>query len=309
MNQANTAPAENDRFFDDLFAALPALAPHHMRTSAAYRLLAGAARHHVAATFSGTDDTAHPFGPFGPLRFPYHSMGNVDSLDLFGLDELIILAFYWQNRGRYRRVADLGANIGLHSIALHRCGFETTCFEPDPDTHSLLAANLARNDAAVTANQAAVSVEAGQCEFVRVNGNRTGSHLAGAKNKPYGDLERFPVTLSAFGPIAEWADLMKIDVEGHEAVLIESTDRDLWSGVDAMIEVGTPENAQKVFRHLTAIGVNMFSQKAGWGPVATVEDVPVGHQEGSLFITTKTAMPWAGSSTDHDRPANREEKA
>ncbi len=33
------------------------------------------------------------FGPFGALNFPYREMGAITSLQLFGLDELIIFAF------------------------------------------------------------------------------------------------------------------------------------------------------------------------------------------------------------------------
>ena len=43
-------------------------------------------------------------------------MGAIDSLDLFGLDEMIIFSYYYNNRNRYNKVVDVGANIGLYSI-------------------------------------------------------------------------------------------------------------------------------------------------------------------------------------------------
>lgn len=281
---------------DRLLAALPELKGLHRRDSETYKFLAEQSRHVVQTLFASTNEVPRDFGPFGSLRFPYESMGAIDSLDLFGLDELIILAFYWSNRFRYRRVADLGANIGLHSFCLGRCGFEVRSFEPDPVTFELLEANLVRNSlGGVTPIRAAVSINAGSADFIRIKGNRTGSHLAGAKASPYGDLDRFSVDVVAFRPIAEWADLLKIDVEGHEAVLIESTDRVVWEGVDAMMEVGTAENAATVYAHLTAIGVNMFSQKRGWEEVRDLGDVPTSHRDGSLFVTTKSEMPWGVS--------------
>lgn len=280
-------------FLRDLLGALPELRALHRRDSKTHTLLAGQARQAVRGMFAGSDDKPHVFGPFGSLRFPYESMGAVDSLDLFGLDELIIFSFYWENRGLYRRVADLGANIGLHSFCQARCGFEVRCFEPDPVTFEALTANLERNGlGGVTPIRAAVSSADGEAEFVRVHGNRTGSHLAGAKANPYGDLERFKVDVVAFRPIAEWADLLKIDVEGHEAALIESTDRAVWETVDAMVEVGTANNAADVYDHLTSIGVNMFSQKCGWRAVRDPSGVPTSHREGSLFVTLKPEMPW-----------------
>lgn len=106
-------------------------------------------------------------------------MGAIDSLDLFGIDKLVIFAFYWSNSGRYKRTLDMGANIGLHSIMMSRCGFQVTCFEPDPHHFSLLTRNLSDNNInSVTAVNAAVSVKEGTMEFVRVLGNTTGSHLA-----------------------------------------------------------------------------------------------------------------------------------
>ena len=68
--------------------------------------------------------------------------------------------------------------------------------------------------------QAAVSDQPGEAEFVRVLGNTTGSHLAGAKANPYGKLERFAVPLVPLADMTEWADLIKIDAEGHEANMI-----------------------------------------------------------------------------------------
>lgn len=99
-----------------LFLVLPALRTQHSRGSELYSLLKQVARREVEALFSGDDPVAQEFGPFGDLSFPYHSMGAIDSLNLFDLDELIIFSFYWANRNRYKHVLDLGANIGLHSI-------------------------------------------------------------------------------------------------------------------------------------------------------------------------------------------------
>lgn len=286
--------AHAEAILDELLAALPEMRRLHATDGRAYGFCAARAREAVATLFAGEGDAPRRFGPFGALRFPFERMGAITSLELFGLDELIIFSFYWANRGRYRRVADLGANIGLHSFCLGRAGYEVRCFEPDPMTFASLEANLARNGLeTVEPIQAAVSDADGETEFVRVHGNRTGSHLAGAKPNPYGELERFPVTIRAFRPIADWADLLKIDVEGHEPTLIQATDRALWDGVDAMMEVGTAENAAAVFAHLDGLDVPMFAQKIGWDRVRSVDDVPTSHREGSLFVTTKNAMPWA----------------
>jgi FkbM family methyltransferase len=233
-----------------------------------------------------------PFGPFGELAFPYHAMGARDTVHLFGLDELIIFAFYWANRSRYRRTLDIGANVGLHSIIMSRCGFQVTAFEPDPRHFAWLSENLRLNQVTtVQPLQAAISDHEGQMEFVRVLGNTTGSHLAGAKDS-YGDLERFPVRVENIAKHIVGADLVKIDAEGHEPEILFAAPPDAWQHCDAMLEVGTARNAERIFTHFQKSGVNLFAQKIGWQRVRQVEEIPTSHREGSLFISHRPEMPW-----------------
>lgn len=276
---------------DGLLAALPTICQEHAPSSQVYALLKQVARREIEGLFQS--DAAGPFGPFGELNFPYVSMGAVDSLSLFDLDELILFSFYWRNRRRYRRVLDIGANIGLHSIVLSRCGFAVRAFEPDPTHFALLERNLALNECShVTPLNAAVSRRSGTLEFVRVLGNTTGSHLAGSKASPYGELERFPVRVEAIGPLLAWADLVKMDVEGHEAEILLATEPDDWLEVDGVVEIGSPANARAVFDHFRACGVRMFAQKQGWALVEHLSDMPTSYRDGSLFVTCRHEMPW-----------------
>jgi len=278
----------------DILAALPELARHHAPGGAAYKALASAARSAVVALFArgGTDV---PFGPFGPISFPYHRMGAVDSLDLFGLDELILFAFYWQNRATYKKVADIGGNIGLHSLVLARCGFQVETYEPDPEHVALLQANMRANGVTtVHLNEAAVSAQAGEAEFLRLRGNTTGSHIAGAKQDPYGEIDRFKVRLAAFDDIAAQADFAKIDAEGHEAVIITSLPKARWQGLDVMLEIGSDANASAIFDYANAAGVRLFTQKTGWRRARTLADLPTSYKQGSAFLTVKDAMPGMG---------------
>jgi len=277
----------------ELFQILPQDPARHAPDGSDASVWARQAKDAIAVLFSDETPTARAFGPFGPLSFPFVGMGAVTSLDLFGLDELILFALYHANRARYRRVVDFGANIGLHSTILAKAGFEVRSFEPDPHHLSLFARNASLNGVTPELHAAAVSVEAGEMSFVRVLGNTTGSHLAGAKADPYGDLERFTVKVEAALPHLAWADLAKIDIEGHEAALISALDPAVWLTTDAVIEVGTPANAEAIWRHLGDTQVNMFAQKIGWDRVTRLEDMPTGYREGSLFLTGKDAMPWA----------------
>jgi FkbM family methyltransferase len=224
-------------------------------------------------------------------------MGSISSLHLFGIDELIIFSFYWANRGRYKNVLDLGANIGLHSILLSKWGYNVRCYEPDPQTFAVLSKNLELNRATtVEPINAAVSTKKGEMEFVRVVGNMTGSHLAGAKPPGYGELEKFKVSVDEFRSILSWADLAKIDIEGHEKEVILSTLADDWKKTDALVEVGTPANAAQIFEHFSSMKINMFAQKLNWKKVERVSDMPTSYKEGTLFVTCKNQMPWNSST-------------
>lgn len=277
-----------------LIEALPDLYVFHGPTTRVYALLKMVARAEVERRFAPGRSGPQDFAPFGELVFSYQRMGAVDSLDLFGLDELIIFSFYWTNRTRYRRVVDIGSNIGLHSILLNRCGFEVRSFEPDPIHFELLQRNLAANDCtSVMPIDAAVSSEDGTMEFVRVLGNTTGSHLARSKPSPYGKLQRFPVNVESFASLVGWADLVKLDAEGHEKTILLATTREQWEATDALVEVGSYENAGAIFEHFGRIKVNLFAQKINWQRIRRLEDMPISYRDGSLFISCKPAMPWS----------------
>ena len=279
--------------FELLFRALTESYPLHLCGGPTYQIYQAAAAvllEHCALREAAPKPFA--FGPVGELVLPYHSMGAKDTIDLFGLDELIIFAFYWANRGRYRRTLDIGANVGLHSMIMARCGFAVTSFEPDPKHFAWLSENLRLNHCTtVQPLQAAVSDHEGQMEFVRVLGNTTGSHLAGAKD-PYGELERFPVQVENIAKHLVGVDLVKIDAEGHEPEILFAAPMEALQHCDVMLEVGSVKNAERIFQHFQKTSVNLFAQKIGWNRVHQPDQIPTSHREGSLFITTKSEMPW-----------------
>lgn len=274
--------------------SLPELASHHARTSDTYKTLDQSALALVAASdFIHESGEAVELGRFGRIVFPFTQMGAVSTLDLFGLDELIIFAFYWANRDRYRKSADIGANLGLHSILMGKCGWQVTAFEPDPDHATHLLHNLELNNSAtVTLVEAAVSDKRGTLEFVRVLGNTTSSHLAEAKDNAYGDLEKFPVTVEAIAEIMEVVEFVKMDAEGQEKTIILGTETKHWQNTDMIVEIGTEENAVAIYDHLQKIGVRAFAQKLGWAEVMSLNDMPTHYTQGSLFLTQKSKMFW-----------------
>tara|TARA_B110000003_G_scaffold256930_1_gene274832 strand:+ start:19061 stop:19909 length:849 start_codon:yes stop_codon:yes gene_type:complete len=231
--------------------------------------------------------------PFGNLDFPYREMGAINTIHLFGLDELIIFSYYWANKSRYKKVADLGANIGLHSMIMDRCGYSINSYEPDPMHIKIFNENVKNNNCSnISINQKAISDQTGTMDFIRVLGNTTGSHLAGAKEDPYGELETFSVETVSINEVLLNNDFVKMDIEGQEAIAILSTNSDTWSNVEMILEVGTSKNAETIFNYLNQINVNMFSQKIGWSKVSSISDMPISYKEGSLFLTKADLMKW-----------------
>jgi FkbM family methyltransferase len=248
-------------------------------------------------SISHTNSSTAPvtLGEIGNFLFPFFSMGNVNSSNLFGLDELILFSFYYQNRNRYSRVLDLGANIGLHTLVLLKMGYSVTSVEPDPNHHSQIYSILKLNQIdKFKVIEAAASTVDGHAAFVRVLGNTTGSHLLGSKpNEPYGGHETFNVEVKDIITILSGKfDLVKMDVEGHEATLIEHLKQEQFSNTDFILEIGTSENAEFIYNKASSLGLNMFSQKLNWRQVREVLDLPTSYKEGSVFITANEEMNW-----------------
>lgn len=277
----------------EILSSLPEIYSNHARNSATYHLFDKIVKNVIRNSSLTSATGSIDLGCFGEIAFPFTEMGAVSSLNLFELDELIIFSFYWKNRSLYRLSADIGANLGLHSILMSRCGWNVEAYEPDPTHLKLLRRNLELNKTLnVTVSESAVSDQKGTAEFVRVLGNTTGSHLAGAKQSPYGELEKFSVTVESINDIFSSVDFIKMDVEGQERKIILATDSEHWKKTDMMLEVGSPENARDIFVHLKKLNVNAFSQKNGWKAVTSLDHIPKSYREGSLFISAKDCMPW-----------------
>ncbi|MFM7784276.1 MAG: FkbM family methyltransferase, partial [Gammaproteobacteria bacterium] len=254
------------RSFEEYLGWLARERDSHSCESPDYVARKAAAKARMLETFGETSSQQAQHALLGQLRMPYFRMGAIDSVNLFDIDELIIFAFYCSTRGLYPKAIDIGANIGLHSIVMAKLGMVVRCYEPDPIHLQRLQANVALNGVQdnVEAVMAAVSDYSGHAEFVRVLGNTTGSHLAGAKTGSYGGLERFDVRVEPIALAIEGVDFMKLDAEGEEARILLSTTAAQWERMDAIVEVGSPRNAELIHGHFDRIGINLFAQKRNW---------------------------------------------
>lgn len=280
---------------DDMFEVLAEVHACHAPTTRTFELLGPMCQAALSASRQGSGEhESYDTRKFGTVRLPFLQMGAVSSTEIFGsLHELIIFAFYYKNRHRYKRVADIGANIGLHSILMSSLGWKVKAYEPDPNHVMHLKRNMMLNNLTLDElNEAAVTARSGSVEFVRVLGNTTGSHILGVKQTPYGELEKLSVRTMDIRDIVSHVDFIKIDAEGSEGIIIECLNAAHFKSMDMIVEVGNAKNARAIHSRLSLVGVNAFSQKIGWEPVSCFTDMPSNYREGSLFISSKRRMPW-----------------
>jgi hypothetical protein len=119
---------------------------------------------------------------------------------------------------------------------------------------------------------------------VRVVGNTTSSHLAGAKSSAYGKLETFPVRIETAAQAVRSADFVKIDAEGNEAKILLSLPKKIIGQKSFVVEIGTPSNRDSIWLWARKNNLNIFSQKKMWKKVIKKADMPKSYKEGSIWI-------------------------
>jgi len=279
----------------DLLVNLATAHSSHARTTEFFQDLESTLLETIPQIHSASSPDEFLIGEIGPLTFPYFSMGNIDSAKLFGLDEMILFAFYYANRNRYKKTLDLGANIGLHTLIMKKLGFEVVSYEPD-------IIHLAQIDKVMQLNgfncngvrPKAISDKSGAMEYLRVLGNTTGSHLLGSKETVYGPTEAVTVQVDDILEVLtnENFDFVKMDVEGHEVVLLNRITADSIKKTDIMLEIGSERNAKEIFEILKRKGIPAYAQRINWNRVENLDDLPNHHTHGSLFISMQGAPNW-----------------
>lgn len=156
------------------------------------------------------------------------------------------------------RILDCGANVGLASLYFKRCypRAKVTAFEADPTLTEMCRRNLAANASGdVEVENAAVWTENGQTEFV----------CEGADSGAIASLEPSvsgPKTTVPAVRLRDWLkepiDLLKIDIEGAEAAVLDDC-RDVLHNVRSMtldVHEFDPSRRQtgKMFELLTNAG-------------------------------------------------------
>ena len=82
-------------FFGNILNCLPTITSQHGRGSDLFQIFEEFTKGVVKnSKLTDSNKGEIEFGDFGNIYFPYYKMGAIDTLDLFGIDEMIIFSFY-----------------------------------------------------------------------------------------------------------------------------------------------------------------------------------------------------------------------
>jgi FkbM family methyltransferase len=230
----------------------------------------------------------------GSFKFPYHEFGNVSTVDLINFSELSLFRIYAVISKEYDYALDLGANIGLHSMAMSRAGFNSiVAIEADLLHKDAFVKTLNDNEIAnVTLENVAISSHCGHAIFSRLLGNTTGSHIAGSKEITYGEIAQFELLTKPISDflVPDKKVFIKMDIEGHEADALLALQSLVWDWIEICLEIGSSESAVKIFEYCVEENLHIFCEKLDWKKAATVDELPINWRGGSVLITKRASF-------------------
>ncbi len=162
-------------------------------------------------------------------------------------------------------IIDCGANIGLATIYFKNIYPDSIIYsyEPDPDIFKTLKFNVkSYNFDNVHIVNKAISISDGYCEFLS-DGSLSGMISTASKTNVISvKTERLKNILSSFSKI----DFLKIDIEGHEDVVIDDIIDELPKVHNLFLEyhsfVNKPQNLGHILQILTNAGFRYYFKES-----------------------------------------------
>jgi FkbM family methyltransferase len=171
-------------------------------------------------------------------------------------------------------VVDVGANLGLYSLAMAEMTGPTgrvISFEPDPDLYSLLRGNCEINNAGnVEAIQSALGRNSDKMTLHRLTLNSGGNHLGSGERVSFGRPVTVEVAVfdSLFPGVRP--DFIKVDVQGWELNVLRGMERTLSDADPVIFLEFWPEGLRRagsrpeeMFSMVRELGFRLYSCE-GW---------------------------------------------
>jgi FkbM family methyltransferase len=154
---------------------------------------------------------------WGGARFKLH-MGNSD---INSIDEIFGADVYHDFFSKIRRgdmFIDIGANIGIVSVAAGLRGAKIIAFEPNPQVTALLRENILLNNIPATIYEKGIAGRSGKRNFNTLPTMWGGASLCGKSGEAIAiDCVEINDLLNDFDKV----DFVKIDVEGGEKEILD----------------------------------------------------------------------------------------
>jgi FkbM family methyltransferase len=161
-------------------------------------------------------------------------------------------------------VVDVGANIGIHTVALAGLGAKVAAFEPGTEARSVLSRNIALNGAEGTVRVFPFALSDHDGAAILTTHLDGANHLAGDVD-PSGPTERVELrTLDQVvdEPTGWFSDdpdvfLVKIDAEGHDEAVLRGAHR-LLDRCKPLVMVETWDGGHRIRELLSSFGYRVF---------------------------------------------------
>ena len=204
-------------------------------------------------------------------------------------------------------ILDLGANVGSFALwaSLRWPGSTIRCYEPNPGTFAYLERNIT-NRPGLTATNAAVYPNAGPREpfFSRYAGDGEAGLVSYARDtfREQAVTASFEVDVIAPSSLAS-ADIVKLDVEGAEAAILEHLDLSRTQLV--LAEFQNAKNRAAMQKVLARDFEAVLDEACPWDPILDYRDYRAdlaGDVYGRMFYRRRAEANTAASRLVHRPP-------
>jgi FkbM family methyltransferase len=201
--------------------------------------------------------------------------------------ELELFNFYLKYRRYYSSFADVGANVGIHTLFASRIFKSVYSYECLNEHFILLKKNIKINNFRnIKIFEKAISINNKNQYLNVLTQNTTASHLTLSSRSKYGKILKKKVECISIKSLNGKINLIKLDVEGLESELIKKIDFSKKFS-DFLIEVHNLKNAMIIFKKLSNYK-NIFSYKLLKSKltfIKNIKDMPISTSDGTLFIS------------------------